>query len=63
MPHAVPFMLCSIAVPGLLVTLERYMQFTKANAPSWGRALAEIQVSASNHGGLPCTTGQSQLNE
>ena len=42
--HDVRFLFCSVTVPGLLVTLEWYMQFTQANAPSWGGALALAEI-------------------
>ncbi len=37
---------------------------TRANAPSWGRALAlaGLYICASNHCGMPCTLGRAQLN-
>ena len=65
MLHAVSFKLCSVAVPGLLVIMELYVQCTQANAPSWGSALAseEMHHHAGNHRGVPCTTGQLCLNE
>ncbi len=44
MLHAVHFVLCIVAVPGLLVTMELYMHFTRANAPSRGRASALAEM-------------------
>ena len=38
---------------------------TRADGPSWGRALASagMKVDAGNHCGMHCTIGQSQLNQ
>ncbi len=46
-------------------TTEARIQDTRADAPSWGRALALAQMYfyASNHWGMPCTLGRSQLNQ
>ncbi len=42
-----------------------YMLTTRVDAPSRGRALAsaKIYIPAGNHRGMPCTLGQSRLNQ
>jgi len=56
---------CSLPnlVANLVANLVIAMQLTRADAPSWGRALAlaGMYVYAGNHWGMPCTLGQSQL--
>ena len=42
-------------IPFHQVSLQK-VQVTRANAPSWGRALASAGL-AGNHQGMPCTIG------
>ncbi len=48
-----------------MLTTRLYMLTTRVHAPSRGRALvlATVYIPAGNHRGMPCTLGQSRLNQ
>ncbi len=46
-------------------SLQKRCETTRADAPSWGRALAlaGMPLYAGNHRGMSCTIGQSQSHQ